>query len=382
MKLNYSSNVFVNKQKLATSCPKPAFQGKIVHFTGKPTSKEVSEVVEVAGKVSKQNILKMLDELAGPKTEGRGVGQKGIEIARDYIAEKYKQFGLEPVKALGLTNYYEDFKLPQYPVTAMRKGPYIYGQLNRYGFNKEVTGTNVLGMIKGYEKPDEYIVISGHYDHLGKDERRNIIFPGANDDASGVVTLMEIARIMSEGPPPKKSVIFAALTGEESGWLGANNLSKDLVKKGLAQKVEVLNIEMLAAVAGNKMEIWDQKMPEIQNVVSNISKAGNELGVKTVVHHDIDPGSDAIRFSTYGIPAASIVWDFDMKKNHPTYHCAEDTPESINKNIFYEAARVAAAASYLSANDTRPVPLPTMNMMMAENLHQERVEALKNKKPL
>lgn len=381
MRINYSSNVLARKPEAQKSCPGPKTTGKIIHFTGKPTSKEVSEVIDVAGKVSQANIMKMLEELAGPQTEGRGVGQKGIELAKEYIAQKYSQFGLEPVKPLGLNNYYENFQLPQYPVQAMRKGPYIYGQLNRYGYHKEVQGTNVLGMIRGSEKPDEFIIISGHYDHLGKDERHNISFPGANDDASGVVTMLEIARILSEGPPPKKSVIFAALTGEESGWLGANNLSKDLVDKGMAQKVEVLNIEMLAAVSGNKLDIWDQKMPEIQNVVNNIARAGNELGIKTKVHHDIDPGSDAIRFSTYGIPAASIVWDFDWK-NHPTYHCAEDKPENINKKIFYEAARIAAAASYLSANDTRPVPLSQHNMMMTENLHQERVDALKNRKPL
>jgi hypothetical protein len=360
------------------------FKGKIIHFTGKATSPEVSDVLRIANKVSQESLMKQLHELAGPHTEGRGVGQPGIEIAKEYIADKFKQLNLQPVKALGLNNYYEEFQLPQYPVRAMNRGPYIYGSLDRYGAHKKVTGTNVLGMIKGSEKPDEYIIISGHYDHLGKDTRNNVIFPGANDDASGVVTLMEIARIMSEEQPPKKSVIFAALTGEESGWLGANQLSKDLVEKGLAKQVEVLNIEMLAAMKGNKIDIWDQKMPEVQGIVNNIVKAGKELGVKTKVFHDVDPGSDAIRFSTYNIPAASMVWDFDWS-NHPTYHCAEDTPQSVDKKIFYEAARVAAGAAYLSANDTTPklAPLHTEeSKLRAQELDAYRQNALNTKKPL
>jgi hypothetical protein len=359
-------------------------KGKIIVFTGKPTSPEVSDVVKIANKVSKENLLKYLKELAGPETEGRGVGQPGIEKAKEYIAGKFNEFGLKPVKELGLNNYYQEFEMPKYPVRSMRKGPYIYGQLMRYGNYEKAKTSNVLGMIKGTEKPDEYIIISGHYDHLGKDMKNNIIFPGANDDASGTVTMIEIARLLSEGKPPKKSVIFAALTGEESGWLGANQLSKELVAKGLAKQVEVLNIEMLAANSGNKLDIWDQKMPEIQGVINNIVKAGKELGVKTKVHHEVDPGSDAIRFSTYGIPAASIVWDFDWA-NHPTYHCAEDTPENINPKIFYEAARVAAGASYLIANDTTP-KLATLeteeSKLRTQELQAYRQHALNTRQPL
>lgn len=381
---NYYANQAVTKPLVSAHKAQP--KGKIIHFTGKPTSSEVSDVLRVANKVSKESILNHLDALAGPETEGRGVGQPGIEKAKQYIGEKFKEYGLVPVKELGLDNYYQDFKLPQYPVRAMRQGNLIYGSMDRWGGHEKVTSSNVLGMMKGTEKPNEYIIICGHYDHLGKDTRNGIIFPGANDDASGVVAMLELARIMSQEGPPKKSVIFAATTGEESGWLGANNLSKELVEHGLAKQVEVMNIEMIAAVSGQKMDIWDQKMPEAQAMVNNIVKAGKELGTPVKVNHEVDPGSDSIRFSSYGIPAICMAWDLklsEIRKNHPTYHCAEDTPQGINKNIFYEAARLAAASGYLIANDTTPKLKPIeSDERQLKQLENERMEALNSRQPL
>lgn len=386
MRVNYFNAASGNSLKSLKVQNEQETTGKIIHFTGKnPSSEELSDVIKIANQVSQTSLENHLNALAGPETEGRGVGQIGIEKAKEYIADKFKEYGLIPVKELGLDNYYETFKIPQYPVYSSKRGPYNYGSLDTYDSrSKNVVGTNVLGMIKGSEKPDEYIIVCGHYDHLGKDMDTNIIYPGANDDASGVVSMLETARIISKGTPPKKSIIFAALTGEESGWLGANQLSKDLVAKGLAKKVEVLNVEMIAPVKGNKLDIWDQKMPEAKNMVDNITKAASELGVKVKVNHKVDPGSDSIRFSTYDIPAVCMLWDWDDFKwvNHPTYHCAEDTPQGANKKIFYEAARIAAASSYLIANDTAPKYFKPQSAKQIQRSKADREEALRNRKPL
>ena len=360
--------------------------GQIIHFTGKPTSSEVSEVLRIANKVSKESIMGLLSDLAGTETEGRGVGQPGIEKAKLFIGSKFKEYGLQPVKELGLNDYYQEFNIPQYPVYSRNMGNLTYGTLSRYGNTQMTKSSNVLGMIKGSEKPDEFIVICGHYDHLGKDMRTGTIYPGANDDASGTVGMLEIACIMSEEAPPKKSVIFAALTGEESGWLGANNLSKELVSKGIAKQVEVMNIEMIAPVSGKKIDIWDQKMPEAANMINNIVKAGKELGTKVKVNNAVDPGSDSIRFSSYGIPAICMAWDLNLnniREHHPTYHCAEDTVSGINKDLFYEGARLAAASGYLIANDTTPKlkPIQTDEQKL-QQLEAERFHALNSRQPL
>ena len=83
---------------------KPA--GKIVFFTGgKPSSAELSDVLKIANKVSTKNLDYLMSELAGAKTEGRGVGQPGIEVAKEFIGNKFKEYGLVPLKAIGMSEY-------------------------------------------------------------------------------------------------------------------------------------------------------------------------------------------------------------------------------------------------------------------------------------
>jgi hypothetical protein len=321
-----------------------------------PLPDEAFEIQRIAKKVSPDNLQIHLSKLSSLRTEGRGVGEKGIETAKEYISEKFQEYGLEPVKrGLKLDSYYEEFIMPKYPVKTEKRNEYYRGYLDRYHRPLEKAKTsNVLGMIKGTEKPDEYIVISAHYDHLGKDKKNNIIYPGANDDASGVVTMMEIARILSK-EKPKKSVIFAALSGEESGLLGAEKLSNDLKAKGIAKNVQVLNLEMLGAMKGNVLDIWDQNIDKAKNMVNNLVKVANVFGVKTNLISHEPPPTDSREFNRNGIPAITAIWDSKLSqlfKNHPTLHTSQDTIENINKKSLHDAAKVLAATSYLLVNDS------------------------------
>ncbi|MFA6990119.1 MAG: M20/M25/M40 family metallo-hydrolase, partial [Candidatus Gastranaerophilaceae bacterium] len=322
-----------------------------IHFTGnKKASALSSEALKIADKVSISNLEQHLNALTDPKTEGRGVGQKGIEIAKNYIANKFKQYGLKPVEELGLNDYFQNFIMSQYSTRSIRYGNNINGSINILDSNVKAITSNVLGMIKGSEHPDEFVIIGAHYDHLGKDAKKNIFFPGADDDISGIAAMMEIANIMTKQLPPKKSIIFAALTGEEASFMGANKLSKELLSKGIAKKTEVLNLEMLGGAGGNKLDIWDQGNNAAKNLVDTLEEAGNFINTKTQIHHQIDPGSDAQKFNSNGIPAVCVAWDFYLNGNHPYYHTAQDTSEKINKNVFKEAVRILTAASYLLAN--------------------------------
>jgi len=193
------------------------YNEKKIHFGRNTKILELSsKALIVAEKVSATNLEKHLNLLAGAETEGRGVGQKGIEIAKKYIADKYKEFGLKPVENLGLSDYFQNFITTPYSTNSYRHSfnNTTKGSVSTWGSNIKAMTSNVLGMIKGSEHPDEFIIISAHYDHLGKDIKTNVIFPGADDNASGVSALMEIAKIFSKEEPPKKSIIFAALTGK------------------------------------------------------------------------------------------------------------------------------------------------------------------------
>ena len=323
----------------------------------------VDEINKIADQVSPVELMKHINELSSSRMQGRGAGQEGIELAKEYIANKFKEYGLQPVKNIGLESYFEPFIMPKVSVKSSPRGPYTSGQLFEVRNDTPTRTYNVLGMIKGTEDPDKFVIVTGHYDHLGKDEKNNIVFPGANDDATGIAAMLETARIMSKEKAPKKSVIFAALSGEEAGLIGAKNLSKDMIESGIPVKqVEVLNLEMLGAIGGDKLEIWDQartqwkntiKLPmvEAQNMSNDILKVADKLGVKTSIFHNTCP-ADAREFSRNGIPAVTLIWDSDLEKNHPTYHCTEDTPDRIDKKILLTASKVIAAASYYIANRT------------------------------
>lgn len=322
-----------------------------IHFTGRKEALSLSsEALRVANKVSIFNLEKHLNKLAGPETEGRGVGQKGIEIAKKYIAEKFEKYGLKPVDKLDLKDYFQNFAAPQYTTVSRSYGNNTNGGIRTFGSNVKAITSNVIGMIKGSEHPDEFLIISAHYDHLGKDTKANIFFPGADDNASGVSAMMEISRIMAKASPPKKSVIFAALSGEEGHFLGAEKLSKELLEKGIAKQTEVLNLEMLGGTGGSKLDIWDQGNNAAKNIVDNLEEAGKLVNTKTQVYHRIDPGSDAQRFNSDNIPAVCVAWDYTPGNYHPYYHTAQDTPEKINKNVFKEAVKIITAAINLISN--------------------------------
>jgi len=121
--------------------------------------------------------------------------------------------------------------------------------------------------------------------------------------------------------------------------------------KGIANKAEVLNLEMLGGLGGDKLDIWDQGIKTTGNLVKNLQDAGNILNTKTQVHHSA-PGSDAETFNLHKIPAVCVAWDYYLQGNHPFYHTAEDIPEKINKNVFAKATQLLAAASHLLANRT------------------------------
>ena len=113
--------------------------------------------------------------------------------------------------------------------------------------SKPISSDNVAAIIKGTEKPDEYIVLSAHLDHIGMHDGE--VFNGADDDGSGTVAILEIAEAfkaaLKDGNGPKRSIIFLHVTGEEKGLLGSQYYTDYDPLVPLSQTVANLNIEMI-----------------------------------------------------------------------------------------------------------------------------------------
>lgn len=159
--------------------------------------------------VTQQNLRNHIEYLASDSLAGRLIGSEGNLCAGEYIANCFSQIGLEE---LNTTNYYHYFDQPL--------------RISGYRLST-IEGCNIIGILPGTDPKlkDEYVVFGAHYDHLGIDDEvlaGDSIFNGADDNASGVAVLIELARNMAAVRNTlKRTIVFAAFDGEEMGLWGS-----------------------------------------------------------------------------------------------------------------------------------------------------------------
>lgn len=187
------------------------------------------------GQTTKTNIeidvlYNHLSVLAHDSLEGRETGTIGLEKAAKYIIAQYKNIGLKPVSGNG--SFRQWYKLP-----------YV-----EQGMTTD-KASNIIGILEGETKPNEYVVISAHYDHIGKTQ--NDVYNGADDDGSGTAALLAIANHLMEekkqGRGLARSVVFIAFSGEEKGLWGSEYFS-DNPTINLNKTTADINIDMIGRV--------------------------------------------------------------------------------------------------------------------------------------
>jgi Zn-dependent M28 family amino/carboxypeptidase len=168
--------------------------------------------------ITEDLIKKHITILSSDEMEGRKAGTRGIEKAARYIENEFKKIGLS--KFDGLPTYRQEFN---------EKGLALF---------------NVIGILEGKSKKDEFIVISAHYDHLGINENGNgdVIYNGANDNASGVAAVLALAKYFSKTKVNERSIVFVAFTAEEMGLIGSNYFGGKINPKKI---IAGINIEMI-----------------------------------------------------------------------------------------------------------------------------------------
>ena len=279
---------------------------------------ERKALAELKPVFSEKRMMNSIEYLASEELKGRGLGTKEIDQAADYIAQAFKEAGLKSFTE----DYYQNFT-------------------HKFDKKGELKLKNVVGYIEGTDaKLKDYpVVISAHYDHLGlgwPDVRKGNegkIHYGADDNASGVAIMLELARTMSKSKP-KRSIVFLACTAEEAGLIGSRYFvahSKDYFKGEIFANVNLdtdgsLFDKKLMVLNGNSATEW------------KFIFMGTDYttGVKSeVITQELD-ASDQVAFIEKGIPAVQL---FTGATEH--YHRPSDTYKTIDGKGLIKAATVS-----------------------------------------
>lgn len=261
--------------------------------------------------------------LSADDMEGRGAGTAGGERARNYIVGRFEALGVAP-SSMGRLQPWE-------MQGRTREGPRTFN------------GVNILGVIPGTRRADRYIVVTAHYDHVGTNDGQ--IYNGADDNASGVATMLEIAaRLKREAP--EHSVIFVALDGEERGLLGAKHFveAPPVPLDSIAMN---LNFDMTAR-AETDGRLWvtgTYQNPSFRPILEGIPANGAvalAFGKDTPEDTGADnwvEASDHGAFHNAGVPFLYLGVNY-----HPDYHRPSDDFERITPSVFISATELSWAS--------------------------------------
>jgi len=199
---------------------------------------------------------------------------------------------------------------------------------------------NVLGMIPGSDPilKHETVILGAHRDHFG--EQAGLLFPGADDNASGTALLLELARILITGEPPKRTIFFASFSGEEQNLLGSN-LYVGHPARPLNNTVAMINVDHVGIGNGNLTV-------GVSNMSKEIAKhAAETAGLSDKVKlYGFFPGGDHVPFAKVGIPTIAVV----TAGKHPHFHQPSDTADTIQSEMLNTAARFVLSLTQQLAN--------------------------------
>ena len=220
---------------------------------------------------------------------------------------------------------------------------------------------NVAAIIKGSEKPDEYIIISSHLDHIGVNDE-GIVYNGADDDGSGTVAMLEMAEAFKtaaeKGHGPKRSIIFLHVTGEERGLLGSRYYADHDPLVPLENTVADLNIDMIGRInpkrEGERNYIYLIGSDKLSTDLHNISEEANKEFMNIELDYEYNDENDPNRFyyrsDHYSFAKHNIPVIFYFNGTHPDYHQVSDTPDKIQYDLLQNRAQLIFHTAWKLAN--------------------------------
>lgn len=308
--------------------------------------------------VDSAHVYSLLSALADDSMQGRRTGTAGGMRAARWIAGQMQSIGLTPA---GDSGFYQRVPLVQSQRTVqgqVRQIPALapsFAARDTIPAERRLPGVNVVAIMRGSDPAlaHEAVLVDAHYDHLGVGPAvdGDSVFNGADDDASGTVAVLEIARVLSAGPRPKRTVIFLATTGEEVGLLGTRWYIQHPVVS-LDSTVANLEIEMIGrpdSLAGGRGKGWLTGYER-----STMGEALAAAGIPLVADKRLDQNffmrSDNIAFARLGIPAHTLS-SFNL---HTDYHKRTDDMRGVDAGHMAQVIDAAARAVRLLTDGPRP----------------------------
>ena len=303
---------------------------------------KVADVVVYKNSITSSELSKHLYIVADDNMEGRNTGEPGQKRAGEYLINEYKKNGISFPP--GATDFYQ--KVPS--------------EFMKRGFAPKLNDSeNIWTFIEGTEKPNEVLVISAHYDHVGM--KNGEVFNGADDDGSGTVALLEIAQAFKkakdDGFGPKRSILFLHVTGEEHGLHGSRFYSENPLFP-IENTVVDINIDMIGRrdtlhpKTNNYVYVIgsDRLSSELHTINEEVNAKYTQLELDYKYNDRKDPEriyfrSDHYNFAKKGIPAI-----FFFNGIHADYHQSSDTPDKIEYDALAKRAQLAFVLAWELAN--------------------------------
>ena len=316
--------------------------------TSQKSSVTQVEPTKYMNSITAEELKTHLYIVASDEMEGRETGSEGQKKAGVYLIDQYKKDGISfPAAA---TNFYQH--IPAAFLNAKR--------------NENLPDSeNIWAYIEGSEKPNEVLVISAHYDHVGT--KKGKIYNGADDDGSGTVALLEIAQAFQmakkAGHGPKRSILFLHVTGEEHGLHGSRYYSENPLFP-LVNTIANINIDMIGrrddAHADSNNYVYvigaDRLSSDLDTICTEANAKYTKMNLDYKFNDPKDPNhfyerSDHYNFAKNGIPSV-----FFFNGVHADYHKHTDTAEKIEYDALAKRTQFAFVTAWELANrENRPV---------------------------
>lgn len=325
----------------------------LLAFVASPVAQQAAPPSQVTV-IDERELREHLSYIASDALEGRATYSEGLGLAAGYIAQHLKQWGVQPGGDNG--TYFQ--RVPSNPAPAAPGPP------PRTRFTR-----NVIGIVPGSDPAlrDTYVVFGAHYDHVGlldgapragarPDDR---IFNGADDDGSGTVALMALAKAFATGERPRRSLMFVWHTGEEGGLRGSRFNAE---RVDAAKIAAVLNIDMIGRNANddpaNANQLFvigaDRISTDLHNITEEANASlSNPLTLDYALNDPADPESLYTRSDHYSYALKGIPVAFFFTGLHADYHQVTDEVEKIDFAKLARVTRLIHETGKRIGNDSR-----------------------------